>query len=90
MYEYLRRHRRSCVVVLTSSDPYSLMKSLTELEPRYIVMYDADMEFVRQIEVGFIMQLLVRMPFSGWLFYLILQLYRKIPVIKYIEVNING
>ena len=72
MYEYLRRHRRSCVVVLTSSDPYSLMKSLTELEPRYIVMYDADMEFVRQIEVGFVMQLLVRMPFSGWLFNLIL------------------
>jgi len=34
-----------------NSDPYSLMKSLTELEPRYIVMYDTDMEFVRQIEV---------------------------------------
>ena len=34
------------------SDPYSLMKTLTELQPRFIVLYDADMEFVRQIEVG--------------------------------------
>ena len=56
-YEYQSRYQRSCVSVLASSDPYSLMKSLTELEPRYIVMYDTDMEFVRQIEVGFIMHL---------------------------------
>ncbi|XP_065070026.1 DNA repair endonuclease XPF-like isoform X2 [Rhopilema esculentum] len=34
-----------------NSDPYSLMKTLTEMEPRYIVMYDAGMEFVRQVEV---------------------------------------
>ena len=40
--------------MFTFSDPYSLMKTLTELEPRYIVMYDADMEFVRQIEVRFL------------------------------------
>ena len=34
------------------SDPYSLVRTLNEVQPRYIVLYDPDMEFVRQIEVG--------------------------------------
>ncbi|XP_060605869.1 DNA repair endonuclease XPF-like [Ruditapes philippinarum] len=33
------------------SDPYSLVRTLNEVQPTYIVLYDPDMEFVRQIEV---------------------------------------
>lgn len=33
------------------SDPYSLIKTLDEVEPRYVILYDAEMEFVRQLEV---------------------------------------
>ncbi|XP_045159646.2 DNA repair endonuclease XPF-like isoform X1 [Mercenaria mercenaria] len=33
------------------SDPFSLVRTLNEVQPRYIVLYDPDMEFVRQIEV---------------------------------------
>lgn len=34
------------------SDPFSLVRTLNEVQPRYVVLYDPDMEFVRQIEVG--------------------------------------
>jgi len=34
------------------SNPYHLTKVLRELRPRYIIMYDADVKFVRQVEVG--------------------------------------
>ncbi|XP_048584311.1 DNA repair endonuclease XPF isoform X2 [Nematostella vectensis] len=33
------------------SDPYSLIHTLYEVEPKYVVLYDADIEFVRQLEV---------------------------------------
>ena len=33
------------------SDPYSLLRKLYELEPKYVVLYDTQMEFVRQLEV---------------------------------------
>lgn len=33
------------------SDPYLLTRALNDHEPRYIVFYDPDMEFVRQVEV---------------------------------------
>ena len=33
------------------SDPYSLTRTLHEIEPRYVILYDAQMEFVRQLEV---------------------------------------
>ncbi|XP_030852545.1 DNA repair endonuclease XPF [Strongylocentrotus purpuratus] len=32
-------------------DPYSLTKTLHELEPRYVILYDAEIQFVRQLEV---------------------------------------
>ena len=34
------------------SNPYHLTKVLSELRPRYIIMYDAEVKFVRQIEVS--------------------------------------
>ncbi|WAR24634.1 XPF-like protein [Mya arenaria] len=33
------------------SDPFSLVRTLIEVQPRYVVLYDPDMEFVRQLEV---------------------------------------
>ncbi|XP_041359609.1 DNA repair endonuclease XPF-like isoform X2 [Gigantopelta aegis] len=33
------------------SDPHGLSRTLQEVQPRYIILYDADMQFVRQIEV---------------------------------------
>ena len=32
-------------------DPYHLTKLLKELSPRHIVMYDPNIEFVRQVEI---------------------------------------
>nr|CAG4641558.1 EOG090X03DI [Eurycercus lamellatus] len=33
------------------SDPYALHRTLYKLKPRFIIMYDCDMTFVRQVEV---------------------------------------
>lgn len=33
------------------SDPYALTRVLHEVEPRYVVLYDAELTFVRQLEV---------------------------------------
>ncbi|XP_036386075.1 DNA repair endonuclease XPF [Megalops cyprinoides] len=33
------------------SDPYSLTRVLHEVEPRYVVLYDAELSFVRQLEI---------------------------------------
>ncbi|KAL8600798.1 hypothetical protein ACOMHN_055993 [Nucella lapillus] len=33
------------------SDPHSLMRTLQEIQPTYVVLYDPDMQFVRQLEV---------------------------------------
>lgn len=33
------------------TDHYSLLRKLYELEPKYVILYDAKMEFVRQLEV---------------------------------------
>ncbi|XP_067859361.1 DNA repair endonuclease XPF [Heptranchias perlo] len=33
------------------SDPYSLTRVLHEIEPRYVVLYDAELTFVRQLEI---------------------------------------
>lgn len=33
------------------SDPHGLAKTLEEVEPKYVVLYDADMSLVRQLEV---------------------------------------
>ena len=46
-----------CVVVLIisthdiSRDPYHLTRLIKELSPKYIVMYDPSIEFVRQVEI---------------------------------------
>lgn len=37
-----------------SSDAFSLLRALEEIEPRFVVMYDTDMTFVRQLEVCFV------------------------------------
>ena len=34
------------------SDPHGLARTLLEMEPTYVVLYDVDMQFVRQLEVG--------------------------------------
>ncbi|KAM4698050.1 DNA repair endonuclease XPF [Rhinophrynus dorsalis] len=33
------------------SDPYGLTRVLHEIEPRYVVLYDAELSFVRQLEI---------------------------------------
>ncbi|XP_025904852.1 DNA repair endonuclease XPF [Nothoprocta perdicaria] len=33
------------------SDPYALTRVLQEVEPRYVVLYDAELSFVRQLEI---------------------------------------
>lgn len=33
-------------------NPYLLAKVLKEIHPRYVIMYDADVQFVRQVEVS--------------------------------------
>ncbi|XP_078415233.1 DNA repair endonuclease XPF isoform X1 [Cetorhinus maximus] len=33
------------------SDPYSLSRVLHEIEPRYVILYDAELTFVRQLEI---------------------------------------
>ncbi|XP_009982557.1 PREDICTED: DNA repair endonuclease XPF, partial [Tauraco erythrolophus] len=33
------------------SDPYALTRVLQEIEPRYVVLYDAELTFVRQLEI---------------------------------------
>ncbi|XP_042554356.1 DNA repair endonuclease XPF [Dipodomys spectabilis] len=37
--------------LLGCGDPYALTRTLHELEPRYVVLYDAELAFVRQLEV---------------------------------------
>ena len=34
-----------------NNDPFSFAKTLRDLQPRYVVLYDSDMNFVRQLEV---------------------------------------
>ena len=34
-----------------ATDPFSLVRTLQELQPRFVVLYDADVQFVRQLEV---------------------------------------
>ncbi|NP_001296586.1 DNA repair endonuclease XPF-like [Hydra vulgaris] len=34
-----------------STDPYSLLRKLYELQPNYVVLYDAHIRFVRQLEI---------------------------------------
>ncbi|XP_006812643.1 DNA repair endonuclease XPF-like [Saccoglossus kowalevskii] len=52
----------SCFTVVSSSvtvihplqghkDPFSFRKTLKELQPRYVILYDADIQLVRQLEV---------------------------------------
>lgn len=37
--------------LLGCSDPYALTRVLHEVEPRYVVLYDSELTFVRQLEV---------------------------------------
>ncbi|ELW67666.1 DNA repair endonuclease XPF [Tupaia chinensis] len=37
--------------LLGCSDPYALTRILHEVEPRYVVLYDAELTFVRQLEI---------------------------------------
>ncbi|XP_032896201.1 DNA repair endonuclease XPF isoform X2 [Amblyraja radiata] len=37
--------------LLGCSDPYSLTRVLHEIEPRYVILYDAELSFVRQLEI---------------------------------------
>ena len=43
----------SCLLFYVS-DRYSLLRTLCEVEPRYVVLYDAQMQFIRQLEVSFV------------------------------------
>jgi len=33
------------------SDPKGLSRTLQEVQPRYVILYDADIQFVRELEV---------------------------------------
>ncbi|XP_029432485.1 DNA repair endonuclease XPF isoform X2 [Rhinatrema bivittatum] len=37
--------------LLGCSDPYALTRVLHEVEPRYVILYDAELSFVRQLEI---------------------------------------
>ncbi|XP_038619216.1 DNA repair endonuclease XPF [Tachyglossus aculeatus] len=37
--------------LLGCSDPYALTRVLHEVEPRYVILYDAELTFVRQLEI---------------------------------------
>lgn len=39
------------------TDPNGLTKTLQEIQPRYVVLYDVDMQFVRELEVRTILRL---------------------------------
>ena len=41
-------------LLFSVSDRYSLLRTLCEVEPRYVVLYDAQMQFIRQLEVSFV------------------------------------
>ena len=34
-----------------NTDPFSLQRALSDVQPRFVVMYDADVQFVRMLEV---------------------------------------
>lgn len=38
------------------TDPNGLTKTLQEIQPRYVVLYDVDMQFVRELEVKTILR----------------------------------
>ena len=42
-----------------SNDPNNFKRTLSELMPTYVILYDADMSFVRQLEVAFLGHLLL-------------------------------
>ena len=42
------------LILFPVSDRYSLLRTLCEVEPRYVVLYDAQMQFIRQLEVSFV------------------------------------
>ncbi|XP_037363475.1 DNA repair endonuclease XPF [Talpa occidentalis] len=50
-YGILRQPLTVLHPLLGCSDPYALTRVLRELEPRYVVLYDAELPFVRQLEV---------------------------------------
>ncbi|XP_048188551.1 DNA repair endonuclease XPF [Perognathus longimembris pacificus] len=50
-YGVLREPLAVLQPLLGSGDPYALTRTLQELEPRYVVLYDAELAFVRQLEV---------------------------------------
>lgn len=44
------------------SDHHGLMRTLQEVQPRYVILYDADMQFVRQLEVSCYMYMYLHTP----------------------------
>lgn len=50
-YKVLSRPMTIIHSLYGNSDPYSLVRVLYQIEPRFIVLYDVDMMFIRQIEV---------------------------------------
>ena len=46
---------KECTIIIHplsgSADPYSLLRKLYQLQPKYVVLYDAQVQFVRQLEV---------------------------------------
>ena len=50
---YCTLSNRVFKILFPVSDRYSLLRTLCEVEPRYVVLYDAQMQFIRQLEVSF-------------------------------------
>lgn len=49
------------------TDPHGLTQTLLEIQPTYVIMYDPDMQFVRQLEVSFI-SLILHWGYDYYLF----------------------
>ncbi|MPC84137.1 DNA repair endonuclease XPF [Portunus trituberculatus] len=39
------------LVPSTNNDPFKMTRLLEEVQPKYIIMYDSDLSFIRQLEV---------------------------------------
>lgn len=46
------------------TDPNGLTKTLQEIQPRYVVLYDVDMQFVRELEVRTMQPQIVQSPLA--------------------------
>ena len=44
--------KTALIALRTTGDPNCLIKTLEALQPKYVVMFDLDIAYIRQLEVG--------------------------------------